>query len=191
MSLTILVLDDEKPARDGLKVILSKHNYEVKDAADLESGRAILEQGTVDVVLLDEMLPDGLGTSLLEESFPNRPLMIVITGHGAIEMAVRAMKNGAHDFLQKPVDMKQLEKARERAGEIIAMRRELQHLRDHQYGDFVLGSSHAMKEVMQQAERGAQVGASILIQGETGVGKEVVAKYIHESGPRRGAGHAG
>ncbi|HRN51101.1 MAG TPA: sigma-54 dependent transcriptional regulator [Anaerolineales bacterium] len=185
MSLTILVLDDEKPARDGLKVILSKHNYEVKDAADLESGRAILEQGTVDVVLLDEMLPDGLGTSLLEESFPNRPLMIVITGHGAIEMAVRAMKNGAHDFLQKPVDMKQLEKALERAGEIIAMRRELQHLRDHQYGDFVLGSSHAMKEVMQQAERGAQVGASILIQGETGVGKEVVAKYIHESGPRR------
>ncbi len=185
MSLTILVLDDEKPARDGLKVILSKHNYEVMDAADLKSGRAILEQGTVDVVLLDEMLPDGLGTSLLEESFPNRPLMIVITGHGAIEMAVRAMKNGAHDFLQKPVDMKQLEKALERAGEIIAMRRELQHLRDHQYGDFVLGSSHAMKEVMQQAERGAQVGASILIQGETGVGKEVVAKYIHESGPRR------
>src|SRR5690606_19962929 len=111
-------------------VILAKSNYEVLDAADLKSGRAILEQGNVDVVLLDEMLPDGLGTSLLEESFPNRPLMIVITGHGEIQMAVRAMKNGAHDFLQKPVDLKQLQKSIERAGEIVAMRRELQHLRE-------------------------------------------------------------
>jgi len=185
MSLTILVLDDEKPVRDSMGVILAKNNYEVLDAADLKSGRAILEQGNVDVVLLDEMLPDGLGTSLLEESFPNRPLMIVITGHGEIEMAVRAMKNGAHDFLQKPVDLKQLQKSIERAGEIVALRRELQHLRKRQYGDFVLGSSHEMKVLMQQAERGAQAGVSILIQGETGVGKEVVAKAIHEMGPRR------
>jgi len=185
MSLTILVLDDEKPVRDSMGVILAKNNYEVLDAADLKSGRAILEQGNVDVVLLDEMLPDGLGTSLLEESFPNRPLMIVITGHGEIEMAVRAMKNGAHDFLQKPVDLKQLQKSIERAGEIVALRRELQHLRERQYGDFVLGSSHEMKVLMQQAERGAQAGVSILIQGETGVGKEVVAKAIHEMGPRR------
>lgn len=185
MSLTVLVLDDEKIARDGLRVLLAKHNYEVLDAADLKSGRAILEQGNVDVALLDEMLPDGPGTSLLEESFPNRPLMVIITGHGEIEMAVRAMKNGAHDFLLKPVDMKQLEKALERAGEIVSMRRELQHLRDHQYGDFVLGNSPEMKLLVQQAERGAQVGASILIQGETGVGKEVIAKFIHEAGPRR------
>jgi len=187
MTLTVLVIEDEKPARDNVATFLKKKDYEVLEAADLKTGKQLLAQGSPDIVLLDVQLPDGLGTSLLEEtvSMPMRPLMVVITGNGDINMAVEAMKNGAHDFLQKPVDLKRLEKSVQRAGEIVAMRRELLHLRENQYGDFVLGSSPEMKTLLQQAERGAQAGVSILIQGETGVGKEVVAKHIHETGPRR------
>ncbi len=187
MTLTVLVIEDEKPARDNVATFLKKKDYEVLEAADLKTGKQLLAQGSPDIVLLDVQLPDGLGTSLLEEtvSMPMRPLMVVITGNGDINMAVEAMKNGAHDFLQKPVDLKRLEKSVQRAGEIVAMRRELLHLRENQYGDFVLGSSPEMKTLLQQAERGAQAGVSILIQGETGVGKEVVAKHIHKTGPRR------
>lgn len=187
MTLTVLVIEDEKPARDNVATFLKKKDYEVLEAADLKTGKEILSQGSPDIVLLDVQLPDGLGTSLLEEtvSMPMRPLMVVITGNGDINMAVEAMKNGAHDFLQKPVDLKRLEKSIQRAGEIVAMRRELLHLRETQYGDFVLGNSPEMKLLLQQAERGAQAGVSILIQGETGVGKEVVAKHIHKIGPRR------
>ncbi|QYK50338.1 MAG: sigma-54-dependent Fis family transcriptional regulator [Anaerolineales bacterium] len=187
MTLTVLVIEDEKPARDNVATFLKKKDYEVLEAADLKTGKELLLQGSPDIVLLDVQLPDGLGTSLLEEtvSMPMRPLMVVITGNGDINMAVEAMKNGAHDFLQKPVDLKRLEKSIQRAGEIVAMRRELLHLRETQYGDFVLGNSPEMKLLLQQAERGAQAGVSILIQGETGVGKEVVAKHIHKIGPRR------
>lgn len=187
MTLTVLVIEDEKTARDNVSAFLKKKDYEVLEAADLKTGRQLLEQNSPDIVLMDVQLPDGLGTSLLEEtvSMPLRPLMLVITGNGDINMAVDAMKNGAHDFLQKPVDFKRLEKSVQRAGEIVAMRRELLHLRETQYGDFVLGNSPEMKTLLQQAERGAQAGVSILIQGETGVGKEVVAKHIHKIGPRR------
>lgn len=187
MTLTVLVIEDEKPARDNVATFLKKKDYEVLEAADLKTGKELLVQGSPDIVLLDVQLPDGLGTSLLEEtvSMPMRPLMVVITGNGDINMAVEAMKNGAHDFLQKPVDLKRLEKSIQRAGEIVAMRRELLHLRETQYGDFVLGNSPEMKTLLQQAERGAQAGVSILIQGETGVGKEVVAKHIHKMGSRR------
>lgn len=187
MTLTVLVIEDEKTARDNMSTFLKKKDYEVLEAADLKTGRQLLQQNNPDVVLMDVQLPDGLGTSLLEEavSMPVRPMMLVITGEGDINMAVDAMKNGAHDFFQKPVDFKRLEKSIQRAGEIVAMRRELQHLRQAQHGDFVLGSSPKMTELLLHAERGAQAGVSILIQGETGVGKEVIAKHIHQIGPRR------
>jgi DNA-binding NtrC family response regulator len=101
-------------------------------------------------------------------------------------MAVDAMKNGAHDFLTKPIQLSQLENSIERACEIVQMRRELAHFRQTQKESvsFVAGKSAAMKSVLNQALKASQAQVSVLITGETGTGKDVLAKYIHKQGPR-------
>jgi DNA-binding NtrC family response regulator len=99
-------------------------------------------------------------------------------------MAVEAMQNGAHDFLQKPIKFERLEASIERAGSQVAMKRELQQLRAERDTDYVLGKTKAMADLMRQAERAAQTNTSVIITGETGTGKEIVAKAIHSLGPR-------
>src|SRR5690606_15255367 len=113
MSLSVLIVDDEKNARENIAAILTDSNYEVSEAEDIKTARKALQDGSADVVLLDVELPDGLGTTLLEETsrMPNRPPIIIITAKGDIDMAVEAMKNGAHDFLQKPLKMERLEQS--------------------------------------------------------------------------------
>jgi DNA-binding NtrC family response regulator len=114
------------------------------------------------------------------------PPIILITGFGDIDMAVDAMKNGAHDFLQKPIQLTQVEKSIQRAQEIVALKREVAHLREaqHKQLDYIIGSSPALQTVMEQAHRAAAVSASVLITGKTGTGKEILAHAIHIMGPR-------
>lgn len=188
MSATILIVDDEENARLNIGSFLTSRGYEIIGAATLGEARASLQRGRADIVLLDVQLPDGYGPNLLEETahLPMRPPIILITAYGDIEMAVDAMKSGAHDFLQKPIRLAELEKSIQRAQEIVAMRRELAHLRNarHEQLDFVIGKSPKMKSVLDQAQRAATASVSVLITGETGTGKEVLAGAIHRVGPR-------
>jgi len=188
MTATILVVDDEKNARHFISDYLTPKGYEVKEASTLSEARARVNEGVADIILLDVQLEDGFGTDLLREtaSMPLRPPIIMITAHADIEMAVEAMKNGAHDFLQKPIELEQLEHSIQRANELVSLRRELNHLRQSQRGkiDFVIGQTPAMISVVAQAERAAAVSASVLITGETGTGKDILARFIHQHGPR-------
>lgn len=188
MSATVLIVDDEDKARNYLGDYLVSEGYEVFSASTLEEARGHIHQENADIILLDVQLPDGYGPDLLEEistmSVP--PAIILITAHGDIEMAVDAMKNGAHDFLQKPIQFDNLEKSLQRAKENVSMRRELNHFRDQQRGelDFVVGKSKRMIETLKQAQRASQADVSVLITGDTGSGKEVLARAIHMMGPR-------
>lgn len=188
MSATVLVVDDEDNARKMLESFLSHQGYEVLLAANLAEARHFLCLGSADIILLDVKLPDGYGPALLEETamLEVRPPVILITAYGDVEMAVDAMKNGAHDFLQKPIQFDNLHQSIIRAQEIVAMRRELAHLRQiqRQNLDSVISKSPSMQKILQQAQRASAASVSVLITGETGTGKEVVARAIHQLGPR-------
>jgi DNA-binding NtrC family response regulator len=190
MSLSVLIVDDEENARQFLGELLATKSYNVIGVGTLGEAREHLMKGDADIVLLDIQLPDGYGPNLLYEtsSMPGRPPIIMITGFGDIETAVDAMKNGAHDFLTKPVDFAQLEKSLQRAGEVVIMRRELDHYREamSQKVDFVVGDSPRVKTVIAHALKAADAQVSVLITGETGTGKDILAQYIHASGPRAG-----
>jgi DNA-binding NtrC family response regulator len=188
MTATILIVDDEENALHNLSAFLEPQGYEILTAMTLEEARSCLERGEPDIVLLDVQLPDGYGPDLLEETvnYPIRPPIILITAYGEIEMAVEAMKNGAHDFLQKPIEFARLEQSINRANEIVAMRKELNHLRQSQQAqfNFVPGKSPQMQALNVAMQRASQASVSVLITGETGTGKEVVARAIHQTGPR-------
>jgi two-component system response regulator AtoC len=189
MTATILIVDDEENARLNISEFLTSRGYEVKDVALLSAAREHIRQGSADIILLDVRLPDGYGPSLLEETLhmPNRPPIIIITAYGDVDMAVEAMKNGAHDFLQKPIELADLEKSVIRAAELVTMRQELAHLRNAQRKqmDFVIGKSQTLQTLIDHAHRAAQASVSVLITGETGTGKEVLARALHQMGPRR------
>src|SRR5512133_2879906 len=183
MSFTVLIVDDEETFRRNAEDFLSARGYETRGVGTLAEARSCLLRSDCDVVLLD-----GYGPNLLYETanLPVRPPIILITAYGDIEMAVDAMKNGAHDFLAKPIQFSQLEKSLERACEIVSMRRELTHLRETQKrgGTSIIGENTTLQGVLSQAHRAASASVSVLVTGETGTGKEVLAKFIHQSGPR-------
>ncbi|MCK4724919.1 MAG: sigma-54-dependent Fis family transcriptional regulator [Anaerolineales bacterium] len=188
MSFTVLIVDDEENARLNIASFLTSQDYEVFGVSSLKEAREFINNESADIILLDVQLPDGYGPTLLEETarIPMRPPIILITAYGEIDMAVEAMKNGAHDFLQKPIQLDQLDKSLQRAAENVAMRRELAHLRkaQHQDSDFIIGKSEAIHSVFDQAERAAAASVSVLITGKTGTGKEILAAVIRQKGPR-------
>ena len=188
MSATILIVDDEAHARINLTKFLVGIGYETIEAADLTAARRHLATGSVDIILLDVQLNGEYGPDLMEEiaDLNPRPPIILITGYGDIETAVEAMKNGAHDFLTKPIKFEQLEATLLRAKEQVDLRRELDHLRSLQHEDyeFIVGNTPEMKEIVALGNRAAAMGTSVLILGENGTGKEVLARSIHQHGPR-------
>jgi len=190
MSFCVLVVDDEESARKNLAEFLTAKGHEAIEAATLTEARERIKKGEGDVILLDVQLPDGYGPNLIMEtaSMAVRPPIIVITGFGDIETAVDAMKNGALDFLSKPLDLVQLDKSLTKALEIVAMRREIAHYRETQMkkSNFVIGQTPLMQTVVEQALKAAEAQVAVMITGENGTGKDVLAQYIHANGPRAG-----
>lgn len=189
MSATILVVDDVQTAREAIADRLRKDGREVLEAGTLNEARGYLVENKADICILDILLPDGNGLSLLDEvvQMSWQPKFIVITAHGQIDYAVEAMKKGALDFITKPIDMNTLKNSIERAEANVAMRRELEHLRNTQLSNskFVVGGHARMQLLVDLAHRAADSSVSVLITGESGTGKEVMATFIHQVGPRQ------
>jgi DNA-binding NtrC family response regulator len=187
----ILVADDDEASRKGLKGLLANWGYEVEEAADGQDALEKAAKFLPRVVVADVRMPrlDGLGLlNALRADFPFATV-ILLTGHAAVETAVAAMKQGAYDYLTKPVDTTRLriliEKALEKAEalrEVTVLRRQLQTF---SITGHLVGKSRIMQEVYQLVDRAAPTSAPVLIAGESGTGKELVARSLHQLSPRR------
>lgn len=191
MPRSIMIVDDEKNTREGLKWVLESTGAEITLAENGEQALVRLGSQPVDVVLSDLKMPRMDGMELLEhvkEEFPETDF-VILTGHGTVETAVQAMKRGAFDYLIKPVNIEELQLLVERIFEQKALKQENERLRrevDDRYGfESIIGRSPQMEQVFEKVRQVAPTKASVLIQGETGTGKELIAKAIHFNSPRR------
>ncbi|HHI96987.1 MAG TPA: sigma-54-dependent Fis family transcriptional regulator [Thermodesulfatator atlanticus] len=181
-SLNVLVVEDEKVHRELLKMTLEEEGYRVWSVPSAEKALPILAQEEVEVAVLDVRLPGMSGLELLRRIKQERPEVevIVITAFGEIEDAVSAIKAGAFHYLVKPYEPEVLLNLIRRCGELVRLRKG-----PVDSGPLVY-RSQAMKEVLRQAEIFARTEAPVLILGESGVGKELLARHLHERSGRKG-----
>jgi len=186
---TILFVDDETTLRRFLSKTLRRDGYEVLEADSLAAARETLLTHWVDMIILDRMLPDGEGLSLLQElqKDDSKIPVIMLTAHGAIDNAVAAMQMGAYDYLTKPVDNDALRARLERIAETVSLRQELEHLKQRNQLDvneWIVGQSSAMRRIAAEITQLAPTKATVIITGESGTGKEVIAQVIHKQSAR-------
>lgn len=183
----ILIIDDEKAIRKTLTEILSFEGYDISEAADGEDGLKRFKEKTYDVVLCDIKMPKLDGLEFLQKATEHNPdvPIIMISGHGNIETAVEAVKKGAYDFIQKPPDLNRLlitiRNAKERnslVSEAKTLKRKVSRVQE------MIGESAPIKKIKETIEKVAPTEARVLITGENGVGKELVARWIHEKSNR-------
>jgi DNA-binding NtrC family response regulator len=192
MNFKLLVADDEKNIREGLAASLRMDGHEVVTAADGNEGWKRFQKGDVDLVITDLRMPGLSGEEFLKRISGESPgvPVIVLTGHGTVETAVDAMRNGAYDFLTKPVNLDRLSLLVKRAlqnRELELRHRRMEEELEHQKQfETIIGTSAPMRRIFDTISRVAPTKASILITGESGVGKELVADAIHELSPRQG-----
>ena len=186
----ILTIDDEENIRNGLADNFELEGYDVKEASSGEEGLELIAQGGIDLVITDLRMDGISGSEVVKKVCSEHPgiPIIVLTGHGSIDDATAALKAGAFDFLTKPLDLDHLNKIVKNAlqGKILAeQNRELQaKLLKSQNGDEMIGKSDSLNRVRQMISKAAPARASVLITGESGVGKELVAHAVHEQSER-------
>jgi DNA-binding NtrC family response regulator len=190
--LSILVIEDDPTVRETLVEFFEATGHAARGAATAGEGRRAAAEHSPDVAVMDLRLPDAHGLTLLEALRADDPEVgvIVLTGHADVPTAVRAMQQGAADFLEKPVDLTALEAAVARAAELGRLRREVSHLRAR--GAAEAWSESVPPTIVLTLDRLIDLAARnddapVLITGETGTGKGYVARRIHEMSPRRGA----
>jgi len=183
----ILIVDDEKTIRQALKDILEDESYEVSEAPDGEAAWALLQEQTFDAVLCDIKMPKMDGVELLSkamESGMDVPF-IMISAHGTIETAVDATKKGAFDFIQKPPDLNRLLLTVRNALSNSTLQTETKRLKKKINSRYdIVGESAGIVEIKETIEKVAPTEARVLITGENGTGKELVARWLHEKSHR-------
>jgi len=178
----VLIIDDEPDIRELIAITLRRMGVRVKAARDLTEAKVALGVETLHLVLTDMKLPDGDGLDLvdfIQENFPKLPVA-VITAHGNMDAAIRALKRGAFDFVPKPIDLEALRKLVD-AGLKLGM---FGDRIDRRSRDTLIGDSAAMCEIRSKIVKLARSQAPILISGESGTGKDLVARLIHAKSPR-------
>ena len=189
---TVLVVDDEASIRRTLREILEYEDFDVEEAVDGEEALAAIREHQYDLVLLDVKMPKMDGMDVLEDIAENETDLpvVMISGHGTIETAVEATKLGAYDFIEKPPDLNRLlvtvRNAMDRGQLEVKNRRMRQTLSEQSTGDLppIIGESDAIQEVKETIDRVAPTEARVLISGENGTGKELVAKWLHHGSAR-------
>src|SRR6202022_471957 len=183
----LLVVDDEAGIRESLSSILADEGYDVESAASAEEALERASSGEIEVILLDVWLPgmDGLEALSRLQASPRPPAVIMISGHGTIETAVRATKLGGLDFIEKPLSLEKIMVLARNAVQQRRLEEENQLLRTelgHRYQ--VIGNSVPMKALRQQIAVTAPTNGRVLIYGESGTGKELVARALHAASLR-------
>lgn len=187
----LLVIDDDATMRDACREILTRAGHDVELAESGAQGLALLSRWAYDVILLDLRMPDLDGMTVLRQIREQdiESLVIVITGHGSIETAVQAMKLGAFDFLPKPFSPAELrqavDKAREKRHLVMENAYLKEELRRRSWPTQIISDSPAMAKVMELAGRAASTDTTVLITGESGTGKGLLARSLHQMSPRR------
>jgi len=190
MAHRVLIADDEKNSREGLRALLTGWGYDVDEASDGDEAVRKAVASPPDVVIADLVMPRLGGLELLRALQEEVPLsaIIMLTGHASVETAVEAMKQGAYDYLTKPVDLARLRVLLDKAidkgealREVSVLRRRVKAVWGH---GRLVGTSAAMQEVYRQIDLAAPTSAPVLILGESGTGKELAARTIHDLSPR-------
>src|SRR3954471_13972595 len=191
---SILLVDDEEKILKALGRSLRDAGHEVIDTTSAREAQRLLGERSFDVFVVDNVMPELNGLDLIREfvgSTPEseRPQILMMTAHATVESAIEAMKLGALDYLQKPFEIDELLVVVRRALDHQRLRTEYRYLvseRDEQFDHYgIIGRSRAMEEVVQRAELVADTKSTVLITGETGTGKELVARAIHDRSAQR------
>ena len=189
-STSILIVDDEKGARFGMKMTLEKDGYIIHEAASGPEALRIIDTKSPGLVFLDINMPEMDGFAVLEKvrDVESPPLVVMVTAHGSEKIAVEAMKKGAYDYIAKPFEIDELRLIAKNAMENLALRAENRRLRS-QLGSLdsmgeILGQAEAIKDVFAKIDKVSATDVTVLILGESGSGKELVAREIHKRGKR-------
>jgi len=184
---TILIIDDEDGIRNVLGDVLQDEGFAILRAADGPRGLALLQSEVIDLVFLDVWMPGMGGLDVLRairEGFPEVPV-VMISGHASIDVAVKAVKSGAWDFVEKPLSIDKTLAVVANALKVDELRRENRALKAHLLlEDTMIGESAPMRKVKELIRQSAGVNTRVMILGENGTGKELVAREIHRQSPR-------
>ncbi|HPK41669.1 MAG TPA: response regulator, partial [Candidatus Cloacimonadota bacterium] len=186
----ITIIDDEKNICISLKNILEDEGYQCTYATSLDEGKKIIDSNLPDLLLLDVQLKDGNGLDFLKiikEAHPEL-LVIMISGHSGIKEAVQAMKYGAFDFIEKPLNLARIKLTVNNALNFTSLQNEYQALKENYNEQYqIIGESKAIKDALQVVQKVAKTNSRVLIRGESGTGKELLAYAIHAQSTRSNA----